>query len=108
MRGAAADDRRAAHGRALQPRAGLDHDPPLHARVDQLALDALVEVVEDQLVGLEHVLHLAGVLPPAVHDVRVDAQAAVDQRLDRVGDLELAAPEGSIARAASKIAGVNM
>ena len=53
---------------------------------------ALLEVVEDQPVRVEHVLHLAGVLPPAAHDVRVDAQPRVDQVLDRVGDLELAAP----------------
>ena len=31
------------------------------------------------------------VLPPALHDVRLDAPAGVDQVLDRVGDLELAA-----------------
>jgi len=36
---AGADDRRAAHGRALQPRARLDHDAPVDARVDQLAVD---------------------------------------------------------------------
>ena len=55
---------------------------------------ALLEVVEDQPVGLEHVLHLPGVLPPAVHDVRVHALAALHHRLDRVGDLELVAPGG--------------
>ena len=65
--------------------------------------------VEDQPVGLEHVVEAAGVLPPAAHDVRLDAPAAVDEVLDRVGDLELAArATGSIARAASWIAGVNM
>ena len=32
-----------------------------------------------------------GVLPPAAHDVRLDAAARVDEPLDRVGDLELAA-----------------
>ena len=51
------------------------------------ALDA----VEDEPVGLEHVVQAAGVLPPAAHDVRLDAAAAVDEVLDRVGDLELAA-----------------
>ena len=88
---AGADDRRAAHGRALQPRARLDHHAPVHLRVDQLAVDPLGQVVEDQAVGLEHVLQAPGVLPPAAHDVRLDAHAAVDQVLDRVGDLELAA-----------------
>ena len=88
----AADDRRAAHGRALEPHALLDHNASLDARVDQLAVHALGHVVEDQPVCLEHVLHLAGVLPPAVDDVRVHAQAAVDERLDRVGDLQLVSP----------------
>src|ERR671914_1178683 len=87
----AADDRGAAHGRALEPRPRLDHHAALDPRVDQLALDPLLQVVEDQPVGLEHVLDLAGVLPPSVHDVRVHAQPAVDERLDGVGDLELAA-----------------
>ena len=41
-------------------------------------------------------------------DVRLDAQPLVDQVLDRVGDLELAAAEGSIARAASCTHEVNM
>jgi hypothetical protein len=52
----------------------------------------LLELVEDQPVRLEHVLHAAGVLPPAVDHVRIHAQAAVDERLDGVRDLELAAP----------------
>ena len=81
-----------AHRRPLEPRAALDRHAALDARVDQLAVEALLDVVEDQAVGLEHVLHLAGVLPPAAHDVRVDPQPGVDQMLDRVGDLELAAP----------------
>ena len=63
-------------------------------RVDQLALHALGEVVEDQAVGLEHVLQATRVLPPAAHDVRLDAQPAVDEVLDRVGDLELPARRG--------------
>ena len=86
-----ADHGRPADGGALELRAGLDRHAALHPRVDQLAVVALLDVVEDQAVGLQHVRHLAGVLPPAVHDVGVDAAAAVHQRLDRVGDLELAA-----------------
>ena len=91
---ARADDRRAAHGRALQPRAALDDDAPVALRVDELAVDARLDAVEDQPVGLEHVVEAAGVLPPAAHDVRLDAAAAVDEVLDRVGDLQLAARAG--------------
>src|SRR5947208_841288 len=83
--------RRAAHGAALQPRAGLDHDAPGGARGDQLAVDALDEAVEDQAVGLEEILQAPRVLPPAAHDVRLDAHAGVDHVLDCVGDLQLAA-----------------
>ena len=53
-----------------------------------------LEVLEHEPVGLEHVVELAGVLPPAAHRVALDPAAAVDQLLDRVGDLELAAPRG--------------
>src|SRR3954454_5863116 len=88
---ARADDRRAADRAALEPRAGLDDDAPVAARLDHLALDTPVHRVEDQAVGLEHVLQAPGVLPPAADDVRLDAVAAVDEVLDRVGDLELAA-----------------
>ena len=80
-----------ADGRALEPRAGLDDDAAVELRVDELAVAARDERVEDQAVGLEHVGELARVLPPAAHDVRLDAQPGVDQVLDRVGDLELAA-----------------
>ncbi len=66
------------------------------------------EVVEDQAVGLEHVLDLARVLPPAVHDVGIHAQAAVHERLDRVGDLELAARRGLDRARRLEDGGVNM
>src|SRR3954451_18487551 len=87
---AGADDRRAADHGALQPRARLDDHAPVDLRVDELAVDAGDERVEDEPIGLEHVLEAAGVLPPAAHDVRLDALAVVDEVLDRVGDLELA------------------
>ena len=88
---------------------GLHDHAPVALRVDELAVDAGLDAVEDQAVGLEHVVEAAGVLPPALHDVRLDALAGVDEVLDRVGDLELAArADGSIARAASWIRGVNM
>ena len=89
---AGADDDRPAHDRALDRRAGLDHDLALDARlgVDR-AVDAALDRVENQAVGLEHVLELAGVLPPALDDVRAHLEAAVDQVLNGVGDLELVA-----------------
>src|SRR5205807_5554533 len=89
-----ADDGGPAHDRALEQRAGLDDDAPVDAGVDELALNARGEAVEDEAVGLEHVLEPAGVLPPAADDVRLDAQTGVDEVLDGVGDLELAAPGG--------------
>src|ERR1700730_13058214 len=67
-----ADDRRPANRRALEARATLDHDAPVHPRIDQLALDALGQVVEDQAVGLEHVLQAPGDLPPAATDRQTD------------------------------------
>src|SRR5215211_6364643 len=89
---AAAHDRRPAHGGALQARVGLHHHAALEPAVHQLADHALLEVVEYQPVGLEHVLHLAGVLPPSVHYLRIHTPTAVHQRLDGVRDLELSAP----------------
>ena len=89
---AGADDHRAADDRSLDRRARLDDDLALDARlrVDR-AVDPPLDRVENQPVGLEHVLELAGVLPPAVDDVRPDLEPAIDQVLDGVGDLELVA-----------------
>ena len=67
---------------------------PSSVRLVQLALDVADDGAEHEAVGLEHVLELAGVLPPAGDHVRLDAQAAVDHVLDGVGDLELAAGAG--------------
>src|SRR5262245_24928697 len=68
---ARADDDRAPNHRSLDEGARLDDDFPFDARlgVDQ-ALDAALEGVENQAVRLEHVFELAGVLPPALHEVR--------------------------------------
>src|SRR5215204_4428443 len=66
---AGADDRGPAHGAADQLGSRLDGHAPLHARVGELSLVALGQVVEDQPISLQHVLHLAGVLPPAMHHV---------------------------------------
>ena len=52
---------------------------------------APLDRIENQPVRLEHVLELAGVLPPAVDEVRPHLEAAVDQILDGVGDLQLVA-----------------
>ena len=93
--GARADDRGAAHAASARARAPASITTrPSTVRVGQLAVDAALDRVEHQPVGLEHVLEAAGVLPPALHDVRLDAAALVDEVLDRVGDLELAARRG--------------
>src|SRR6266550_81230 len=87
---ATADDRRAANDRPFDDGALLDDDLPLDTALGvYLSLDLPLERLENQPVRLEHVLELARVFPPALHDVRADGQAAVDQVLDRVGDLEL-------------------
>ena len=82
---------RAAHDRALdRARRPRSTTLPFDARLGvHRAVDAALDRVEDQAVGLEHVLELAGVLPPAFDDVRPHLEAAIDQVLDGVGDLEL-------------------
>src|SRR5437660_9740892 len=96
--GTRADDRRPADSAPLEPRARLDYHATLDTRVDELTVDARHDVLEDQPIRLEDVLELAGVLPPASHDVGLDAQTAVHKGLDRVGDLELV-PPGRLDRA---------
>ena len=73
----------------------FDDDGVVDARllVDD-AVAAWAHRAEHHAVGVQHVVHLAGVDPVAVHDLGVDAQPAVDEALDGVGDFELAAPEG--------------
>ena len=88
------DRHRAAHRAAREEAAGLDGDRAFDRRVDRLAAHIAFERAEDQAVGLEYVFELAGVLPPARHDVRLDLQAAVDHVLDGVGDLKLATRRG--------------
>ena len=93
--GAGADHGRAADDRAAQRGAGLEHDPALDpGLLVDLALDLGLQLLEHEPVGLEHVGELAGVLPPAADDLGADRAAVVDQLLDRLGDLELAAPGG--------------
>ena len=74
----------------------------------ELAIEPSLDVLEDEPVRLEHVGELPGVLPPPLDAVRLDRVPGVDQVLDGVGDLELATADGSIARAASKMSGLNM
>src|ERR1035438_3461083 len=89
------DDGGSAHGRALKARTSLDDHAPVHARVDQLPVDSLGQIVEDQAIGLQHVLQAPRVLPPALNYVRLHAQARVEQVLDGVGYLELPARRGN-------------
>src|SRR5947207_244669 len=90
--GAGADDRGAPHQGPLEPGPFLDHHAPLDPRLDELALDAGVDVLEHEPVRLQHVGELPGVLPPTGDPVALYPPPIVDQALDRVGDLELAAP----------------
>src|SRR5881394_2540660 len=86
-----ADDRRAADDRALEPRTVLHDDASLDLRVDELALDLALDVLQYEAVRLQHVVELARVLPPAGDGAAGDGPAAVDQPLDRIRDLQLAA-----------------
>ena len=54
-----------------------------------VSLNAPFQCVQDQPVCLEDVFELAGVFPPTLDDVRPHGEAAVDQVLDRIRDLEL-------------------
>ena len=104
-----ADDRRAAHDRAHELGARLDdHAPVARGGLVERALDARVDRVEHEPVGLEHVLEAAGVLPPALDDVRLDAPPASTRCW--IASVISSSPraEGSIARAASWIPAVNM
>ena len=70
----------------------LEHDAPVDPRRSRhLAVDAAVEGLEHPGVRLEQRILLAGVEPPALEDLVADGVAAVDEPLDGIGDLELAA-----------------
>src|SRR5262245_8610293 len=88
-----ADDRRAADRAVDDFGAFLDDHlaDQLRVAVD-IALDRGGHLFEDQPVGLQYIVLLAGVDPPALMDIREDLAAVLDQPLDRVGDLQLAAP----------------
>ena len=86
-----ADDGGAPDDRPRELGALLDRDSALDPGLSvELAVDPRLDVLKDETVGLEHVLELSGVLPPALDDVRLDAPVGLDQGIDRVGDLELA------------------
>src|SRR5689334_14400813 len=89
---ARADDRGTAHGRSNDLRAGLDHHPAVDLRelIDG-SLDSLLDLLEQQAVRLEQRSELAGVDPPAVEHLVTYRQPLLDQPLNGIGDLELAA-----------------
>lgn len=60
--------------------------------VVDLAVDAPREALQDGPVHLQHVGDVPGVLPVALDDRAAHVGAGVDQMLDGVGDLQLAAP----------------
>src|SRR5438552_16349727 len=89
--GALADHEWAAQARALDRRARADpHNAFDRRRGVDAALDLRLERRQHHAVPLQHVLDLAGVLPPTFDDVRAHALAGGDELLDGVGDLELA------------------
>jgi hypothetical protein len=51
-----------------------------------------LELLEDELVRLEEVLGFACVLPPALDLLDADLVSIGEERLDRVGYLQLASP----------------
>ena len=89
---AGADDRRPADRRALEPARRARSRPgrrPASRSARPRPGAAIVSSTSRLAASMSS--SLPGVLPPAVDDVRLDPQALVDEVLDRVGDLELAA-----------------
>ena len=89
---AGADDRRAADGAALE-RARRPRSTTRPSTCESTSSPSMrVSMrVEDSRLASSMSSRRPGVLPPALDDVRLDAAAGVDEVLDRVGDLELAA-----------------
>src|SRR5262245_32150874 len=85
--GSSADDGRASHDASHDTGLRLDHDPAGDLGVLDHAVDARVQRVQHDAVRLEEVLELPRVLPPALDDVGMDRQPAVDEVLNGVGDL---------------------
>ncbi len=89
------DDRRTDEDRALDARARLDHDGPVHPaeRVDG-ALDAGFDGLQQDAVAVEEVVQGSGVLPEPRVDRAAHVAVVAHQPLDRVRDLQLAPPAG--------------
>ena len=87
-----ADRRRTADRRVHDLGAGRDHDPAVDDRaVVDRAVDPVLDLLEQQPVRLEQRGQLPGVDPPTAQQLAPDQVLFVDQPLDRVGDLQLAA-----------------
>ena len=71
--------------------ASMTTRPSIRERVVDRAVDPRLERLEHETVALEQRILLAGVDPPAAQDLVAHASSVVDEPLDRVGDLELAA-----------------
>ena len=95
--------------RALEARALLDHDPALDLRVDELAVDARLDVLEDSRLASSMSSSWPVSFHQPLHDVRLDPHGR-GRSACWIASVISSSPrhEGSIARAASKITGVNM
>ena len=65
--------------------------PSMIESASTVPADVELDGLEHEAVALQQGLQLAGVLPPAVEHLVAHPVAVVDEPLDRVGDLELAA-----------------
>src|SRR5207249_9700959 len=73
--------------------------PDSHTSFDRRALfdcavNSPLDVVEEEVVRLEDVLRLPGVLPPTLHDGGPNPTALFPQLVEGFRDLELVAPRG--------------
>ena len=88
--------------------ASITTRPSIMRGLVDLAVAAGLERLEHAAVALEQRILLAGVEPPALEHVVAHPVALVDQPLDGVGDLQLAArARARWPRTASWIVGVN-
>jgi hypothetical protein len=69
--------------------------PSTRLSASMVPVEPSLERLENQAVGFEHIFELAGVFPPTLDHLRPHRQAAIDQVLDGIGDLELVAKAGS-------------
>ncbi len=88
------DDDRSDDLAAHHPRGLGNDDPPTDPRLDDLALDIALQLLQQQVVGFEQVGGTAGVLPPPDDRLAHHGGSGLDQALDAVGDLVLAARRG--------------